>query len=247
MVEYNCKCCNYNTIDKSKYMRHVETNKHKTKEKKLGIREESLEDKIVELNRIINDLKNECLNKDKTIKRLNTFIDKNDKIDNKPRNFELINNAFCVGFIRTEKEIILERNNELHDILSLNIENIKKNIQFFEVYLKCLLENNTQPLTNFINSKFKASDYTTDEEGGIYFYNEKEEQVDIQSAFRILRRSIASQLRKSKELYFELLNKYRKHTEFEINIDFDLFDNVLTEGGKALTLQYFTDCLPPDA
>ena len=114
------------------------------------------------------------------------------------------------------------------------------------MYLKCLLESNTDALTNYINCKFKPTDYTIDDDGDIYFYNEKEEKVDINTCFRIMRRSIASQIKKSKEFYYELLNKYRKNNVFDIDIDFDVFNDILSTDGKAITLQYFTDCLPID-
>ena len=59
-----------------------------------------------------------------------------------------------------------------------------------------------------------------------------------------MRRSIASQIKKSKELYYELLNKYRKDNVFEIDIDFSIFNEVLTTDEKSITLKFFTDCLP---
>ena len=61
-----------------------------------------------------------------------------------------------------------------------------------------------------------------------------------------MRKTLASQIKKSKELYYELLNKYRKDNVFDIDIDFDVFNKILTSDGKAITLEFFTDCLPPD-
>ena len=244
MPEYFCLCCTYNTNDKSKYNRHMETNKHKEKEKQLGIREQSLEEQLIEANKSIKKLTEERQALIKTNIRLNALLDKNDKIDDKARTYQMINDEFCTGFIRTEKEITLEKNNKLEDILSLNLEHIKKNIPFFKVYLQCLLENDTQPLTNFINSKFRPCDYSIDDDGDIYFFDNNNEPVDINASFRIMRRTLSSQIKKSKELYFELLNKYRKDTEFTIvDIDFNLFDDVTTSDGKAITIQFFTDCI----
>ena len=243
MSEYFCLCCTYNTNDKSKYNRHMETNKHKKKQKELGIREQSLEDQLIEAKKSIKILTEEKQTLIKTNIRLNALLDNNDKIDDKARSYQTINDDFCLDFIRTDKEIELEKNNDLKDILSLNIEHIKKNIPFFNMYLKCLLESNIEPLSNYISCKFRQTDYTIDN-GDIYFYNEKEEQVDINSSFRILRRSIASQIKKSKELYYELLNKYRKNNVFDIvDIDFNLFDDVLSSDSKAITLNFFTECL----
>ena len=244
MVQYNCICCSYKTDRKLNYTRHMSSKLHLKSEK--GLETQSEDNKLFEANQIIKKLTEDNANLLNTIKRLNSMLDKNDKIDNKPRSFELINDSFCHDFIRTEKEIQLEQNNELEDIMYLNIENIKKSIPFFNMYLKCLLESNTDALTNYINCKFKPTDYTIDDDGDIYFYNEKEEKVDINTCFRIMRRSIASQIKKSKEFYYELLNKYRKNNVFDIDIDFDVFNDILSTDGKAITLQYFTDCLPID-
>ena len=244
MNEYNCICCNYNTDRKPNYDRHIVSKIHYKNEEKYNQAQGN--DKLIEANKIIKKLTEENQSLIKTNIRLNSMLDNTYKIENKPRAFELINDSFCLDFIRTEKEIELEQNNELEDILSLNIENIKKSIPFFTMYLKCLLENNTDALTNYINSKFKPTDYTIDDDGDIYFFNDKEEQVDINSCFRIMRKTLASQIKKSKELYYELLNKYRKDNVFDIDIDFDVFNKILSTDGKAITLEFFTDCLPPD-
>ena len=246
MNEFNCICCNYKSDRKPNYDRHIASKFHSKNEEKYNQLQGN--NKLIEANNIIKKLTEENQSLIKTTIRLNALLDKNnkidDKIDDKARTYEMINDEFCTGFIRTEKEITLEKNNKLEDILSLNVEHIKKNIPFFKVYLECLLENDTQPLTNFINSKFRPCDYTIDDDGDLYIFDNNNEPVDINASFRIMRRTLSSQIKKSKELYFELLNKYRKDTEFTIvDIDFNLFDDVTTSDGKAITIQFFTDCI----
>ena len=241
MNEYNCICCNYNTNRKPNYDRHIVSKIHYKNEEKYNQAQGN--DKLIQANKLIKKLTEENQTLIKTNIRLNSMLDNTYKIENKPRAFELINDSFCLDFIRTEKEIELEQNNELEDILSLNIENIKKSIPFFNMYLKCLLENNTEALSNYISSKFKQTDYTTDDDGGIYFYNEKEEQVEINICFRIMRRTLSSQIKKSKELYYEFLNKYRKDNIYDIDLDFSIFDDALTTDKKSITLKFFTDSL----
>lgn len=263
MVEYTCICCNYITTHKAKYDRHLETKKHKDNEREQGIREVSLEEKLIEANKLIKDLqaKNKELSEinmsnQKTIKTLQDQVKKQEKedADNKPTPVSKFGDSFIKDFIYPNTiKAFDEVDNEIEDILTYNYHNIRKNIPMFKVYLECRIESSLDPFNTFIKKHIKPKDYKLDDDGEIIFYNESGDETNMSDySIGLLRKTFAKQITSCDDLYKEYLNEYRRKDQnkhdmllehISTEIDYEIFDNILTNDNKSITKRAFEDAL----
>jgi len=263
MVEYTCICCNYITHDKSRYTKHINGIKHKKVETQQGIRETSLEEQLIEANKLIKDL--QATNKElselnmsnqKTIKTLQDQIKKQEKEDaiNKPTPVSKIGDAFIKDFVYPNTIKAFDSiDNEIEDILTYNYQNIRKNIPMFNVYLECRAESSLDPFNTFIKKHIKPKDYKIDDDGELIFYNDSGDEISISDfSITMLRKTFAKQFTECDGLYKEYLNEYRRKDQHKHDmllehitgqIDYEIFDSILTNGNKSITKKCIEDAL----